>query len=145
MFTRIYGAQTGNIALTASAFLDAFRSKGNMSPYVANIPMWVVMNPKAGLMGVVMVAGPCENGGGFRPTRSERYYRNTLIGVVFCVKDKGKDMQGCSIVERDVPRYQRIPPIHLLPTRHAIVARVGLSFFAPVTRSGWLYSRTGIN
>ncbi len=35
-------------------------------------------------------------------------------------------MQGRSFVERDVPRCQRITPIHLLPTRHAIVARVGL-------------------
>jgi glucokinase len=79
LFVRIYGAQAGNLALTAGAtggvylaggiapkivsklrdilFLDAFRSKGNMSAYVENIPVRVVMNPKVGLMGAVMVAG----------------------------------------------------------------------------------------
>ncbi len=78
LFVRIYGAQAGNLALTAGAtggvylaggiapkiisklrdilFLDAFRSKGNMSAYVENIPVRVVMNPKVGLMGAVMVA-----------------------------------------------------------------------------------------
>ncbi len=77
LFVRIYGAQAGNLALSAgatggvylaggiapkiiaklkgSAFLEAFRSKGNMSAYVANIPVRVVMNPKVGLMGAVMV------------------------------------------------------------------------------------------
>lgn len=57
MFARIYGAQAGNIALTAGAFLAAFRDRGNMSAYVAAVPVRVVMNPKAGLMDVVMVAG----------------------------------------------------------------------------------------
>lgn len=79
LFLRIYGAQAGNLALTAgatggvylaggiapkiiaklkdSAFLAAFRSKGNMSAYVENIPVRVVMNPKVGLMGAVRVAG----------------------------------------------------------------------------------------
>jgi len=79
LFVRIYGAQAGNLALTAGAtggvylaggiapkiiarlrdilFLDAFRSKGKMSAYVENIPVRVVMNPKVGLMGAVMVAG----------------------------------------------------------------------------------------
>jgi glucokinase len=79
LFVRIYGAQAGNLALTAGAtggvylaggiapkiisrlrdilFLDAFRSKGKMSPYVENIPVRVVMNPKVGLIGAVMVAG----------------------------------------------------------------------------------------
>ena len=79
LFVRIYGAQAGNLALTIgatggvyiaggiapkiiaklkdSAFLDAFRSKGNMSAYVANIPVRVVMNPKVGLIGAVAVAG----------------------------------------------------------------------------------------
>ncbi len=79
LFVRIYGAQAGNLALTAGAtggvylaggiapkiisrlrdilFLDAFRSKGNMSPYVENIPVRVVMNPKVGLIGAVAVAG----------------------------------------------------------------------------------------
>lgn len=79
LFLRIYGAQAGNLALTAGAtggvylaggiapkiiamlkdgpFLTAFRSKGNMSAYVENIPVRMVMNPKVGLMGAVMVAG----------------------------------------------------------------------------------------
>lgn len=79
LFVRIYGAQAGNLALTAGAtggvylaggiapkiisrlrdilFLDAFRSKGKMSPYVENIPVRVVMNPKVGLIGAVAVAG----------------------------------------------------------------------------------------
>ncbi len=79
LFVRIYGAQAGNLALTAGAtggvylaggiapkiisrlreilFLDAFRSKGNMSAYVENIPVRVVMNPKVGLIGAVAVAG----------------------------------------------------------------------------------------
>jgi glucokinase len=79
LFVRIYGAQVGNLALTVGAtgglylaggiapkiisklkdgaFLDAFRSKGNMSAYVKTIPVWVVMNPKVGLMGAAMVAG----------------------------------------------------------------------------------------
>ena len=79
LFVRIYGAQAGNLALTAGAtggvylaggiapkiiaklkdgaFLQAFRSKGNMSAYVENIPVRVVMNPKVGLIGAVAVAG----------------------------------------------------------------------------------------
>ncbi len=79
LFVRIFGAQAGNLALTAGAtggiylaggiapkiisrlrdilFLDAFRSKGNMSAYVENIPVRVVMNPKVGLIGAVAVAG----------------------------------------------------------------------------------------
>ncbi len=79
LFVRIYGAQAGNLALTAGAtggvylaggiapkiisklrdilFLDAFRSKGNMSAYVENIPVRVAMNPKVGLFGAVAVAG----------------------------------------------------------------------------------------
>ncbi len=78
LFVRIYGAQAGNLALSAGAtggvylaggiapkiiaklkggaFLDAFRNKGNMSPYVANIPVRVVMNPRVGLIGAVMAA-----------------------------------------------------------------------------------------
>lgn len=78
LFARIYGAQAGNLALTIGAtggvylaggiapkiiakltgggFMDAFRSKGKMSDYVANIPVRVVMNPKVGLMGAVAMA-----------------------------------------------------------------------------------------
>lgn len=75
LFVRIYGAQAGNLALSvgaiggvylaggiapkiiarlkSGAFLDAFRSKGNMSAYVENIPVRVVMNPRAGLLGAL--------------------------------------------------------------------------------------------
>ncbi len=78
LFVRIYGAQAGNLALSAgatggvylaggiapkiasrfknSAFLDAFRDKGNMSAYMADIPVRVVINPKAGLLGAMGTA-----------------------------------------------------------------------------------------
>lgn len=36
-------------------------------------------------------------------------------------------MQGGSVVGRDVPRRHPLAPIHLLPTRLALAARVGLS------------------
>ncbi len=42
--------------LQDSAFLVAFRSKGNMSAYVENIPVRVAMNLKVGLIGAVAVA-----------------------------------------------------------------------------------------
>lgn len=79
LFVDIYGAQAGNLALTAGArggvyvaggiapkiisrltdgrFMRAFRSKGNMSHYVAAIPVRVVVNPNVGLMGAVRAAG----------------------------------------------------------------------------------------
>ncbi len=78
LFVDIYGAQAGNLALTAGAtggvyiaggiapkiiskitdgrFLRAFRSKGNMSHYVAAIPVQVVTNLQAGLIGATLVA-----------------------------------------------------------------------------------------
>ena len=78
LFVRIYGAQAGNLTLSAgatggvyiaggiapkiasrfknSAFLDAFRDKGNMSAYMADIPVRVVINPKAGLLGAMGTA-----------------------------------------------------------------------------------------
>lgn len=77
LFVRIYGAQAGNLALTAGAtggidiaggiapkivsvlgenFLSAFRNKGNMKNYVSAIPVRVVMNTGIGLYGAMLVA-----------------------------------------------------------------------------------------
>jgi glucokinase len=78
LFIDIYGAQAGNLALTAGAtggvyiaggiapkivswiadgrFMRAFRSKGNMAHYVAAIPVYVVTNPRVGLTGATVVA-----------------------------------------------------------------------------------------
>ncbi|MEX2164892.1 MAG: glucokinase [Sulfuricaulis sp.] len=78
LFVEIYGAQAGNLALTAGAtggvyiaggiapkivsrltdgrFLRAFRNKGKMSAYVESIPVSVVMNPEVGLIGAARLA-----------------------------------------------------------------------------------------
>lgn len=78
VFVRVYGTQAGNLALTAGAtgglyiaggiapkiisrltdgaFLAAFRDKGKMSPYVARVPVRVVMNTNVGLIGAAMAA-----------------------------------------------------------------------------------------
>ncbi|MHB8743376.1 MAG: glucokinase [Sulfuricaulis sp.] len=78
LFVDVYGAQAGNLALTAGAtggvyivggiapkilsrltngrFMRAFRDKGKMSHYVAAIPVRVVTNPEVGLIGAVRVA-----------------------------------------------------------------------------------------
>jgi len=78
LFVRIYGTQAGNLALSAGAtgglyiaggiapkiisrltdgaFLAAFRDRGNMSAYVAAVPVRVVMNTNVGLIGAVMAA-----------------------------------------------------------------------------------------
>ena len=78
LFVEIYGAQAGNLALTAGTtggvyiaggiapkivsrltdgrFLRAFRNKGKMSGYVEAIPVSVVMNPDVGLFGAARVA-----------------------------------------------------------------------------------------
>lgn len=83
MFCRIYGAQAGNLALTALAtggvyiaggiaaknidvikqggFIRAFNNKGPMSVLLNNMPVKVVMNPKVGLMGAAMVATRVKN------------------------------------------------------------------------------------
>ena len=58
--------------------MDAFRNKGNMSAYVAGVPVRVVMNPKVGLIG---------GGGGGKPpisayacsSRVQPYQPNDLI------------------------------------------------------------------
>jgi len=78
LFVDIYGAQAGNLALTAGArggvyiaggiapkilarlrdgrFLRAFLNKGKMSPYVAAVPLRVVTNPDVGLIGAALAA-----------------------------------------------------------------------------------------
>lgn len=77
LFVRIYGAQAGNLALTAGAtggidiaggiapkiisvfgenFLSAFRNKGAMMNYVNGITVRVIMNTEVGLYGAALVA-----------------------------------------------------------------------------------------
>ena len=78
MFVVAYGAETGNVALrgvtlsgiyigggiapkilpmlTTSLFLDAFRDKGTMAELVARIPVKVILNPDAGLLGAAVHA-----------------------------------------------------------------------------------------
>ena len=78
LFIDIYGAQAGNLALTAGAtggvyiaggvapkilsrctdgrFMRAFCNKGKMTPYVAAIPVQVVTNPRVGLLGAALAA-----------------------------------------------------------------------------------------
>jgi glucokinase len=78
MFLRIYGAQAGNLALTAWAqggvyvaggiaakilprlkrgdFLEAFRDKGRYREALSAFPLHVVTNPQVGLAGSVAVA-----------------------------------------------------------------------------------------
>lgn len=77
-FIRIYGAQAGNLALTALAtggvflaggiapkileqlregpFLDAFLDKGRMRPLLERIPIQVIRNPRVGLLGAALAA-----------------------------------------------------------------------------------------
>ncbi len=79
LFIDIYGAQAGNLALTAGAtggvyvaggiapriiariadgrFMRTFLDKGKMAYYVAAIPVAVVTNPDVGLLGAVRAAG----------------------------------------------------------------------------------------
>src|SRR4030067_571320 len=90
LFVRIYGAQAGNLALTAGAtggidiaggiapkiisaigenFLNAFRNKGPMTPYVRAMPVRVIMNTEAGLHGALLVASRLP---GAEPGRAQR-------------------------------------------------------------------------
>jgi len=79
LFVDIYGAQAGNLALTVGAtggvyvaggiapkiiarltdgrFMRAFCNKGKMTPYVAAVPVQVVVNPGVGLTGAALAAG----------------------------------------------------------------------------------------
>jgi glucokinase len=78
MFIKIYGAQAGNLALSVipmaglyiaggiaaknierfqeAGFLDAFREKGKMQHLVEKIPVYVILQPKVGLMGASLLA-----------------------------------------------------------------------------------------
>lgn len=78
MFVKIYGAQTGNLALATLArggvyiaggiapkiidalhtgiFMEAFNAKGRMQPLLQAIPVKVILNPKAGLIGAAVAA-----------------------------------------------------------------------------------------
>jgi glucokinase len=78
LFISVYGAQAGNLALTVlaaggvyvaggiapkiidrladGAFMRAFLNKGRLSPFLATVPVQVIMNPKAGLMGAALAA-----------------------------------------------------------------------------------------
>lgn len=78
MFVSMYGAEAGNVALTFGArggvyvaggiapkivdalredgFLDAFRAKGRMRPYVEEIPVRVVLYEDVGLLGAAAAA-----------------------------------------------------------------------------------------
>jgi glucokinase len=79
LFCEIFGAQAGNLALTVVAtggvylaggiaprladrlaegpFIAAFRNKGRLSELLSRIPVYVIMNPNAALLGAAAVAG----------------------------------------------------------------------------------------
>jgi glucokinase len=78
IFVSAYGAEAGNLAIRTVAtrglyigggiapknvpllekpqFLDAFTSKGHMRPLLESIPIKVILNPQAGLLGAATVA-----------------------------------------------------------------------------------------
>jgi glucokinase len=78
LFIKIYGAQAGNLALSVipmaglyiaggiaaknierfqeGGFLEAFRAKGKMQHLVEKIPVYVILQPKVGLMGARLLA-----------------------------------------------------------------------------------------
>ena len=78
MFLSAYGAQAGNLALTVMAqggiyvaggiapqiipvlldgtFMNAFLEKGRLSPFLARVPVHVIVNPHVGLVGAASVA-----------------------------------------------------------------------------------------
>jgi len=78
MFIKIYGAQAGNLALSVipmaglylaggiaaknierfqeAGFMDAFRAKGKMVHLVEKIPVYVILQPKVGLLGARLLA-----------------------------------------------------------------------------------------
>ncbi len=84
MFATIYGAEAGNLALKALAlnglyvgggiapklitklkdgmFMKAFADKGRYRKLLANIPVHVIMNPKAALLGAASVAAQLRRG-----------------------------------------------------------------------------------
>jgi glucokinase len=78
IFTSILGAESGNLALktmatgglylgggipprilkslVADSFMEAFKAKGRLTPMMEEIPVHVILNPKAALMGAAMEA-----------------------------------------------------------------------------------------
>ena len=78
MFVSAYGAESGNLALRGVAtagvfvgggiapkilpalqdgrFLEAFNAKGVMTELVSKIPVKVILNPEAGLLGAAVAA-----------------------------------------------------------------------------------------
>lgn len=78
MFVEAYGAEAGNLALTAVTtggvyigggiaprilpalekplFIDAFRAKGPMQPLLESMPVYVILNPQTGLLGAAVYA-----------------------------------------------------------------------------------------
>jgi glucokinase len=78
MFVEAYGAEAGNLALTAvttggvyigggiaprilpalegPTFLDAFNAKGPMQPLLESMPVFVILNPQTGLLGAAVYA-----------------------------------------------------------------------------------------
>lgn len=78
VFVSVYGAEAGNLALKAlalggvvvtggiapkilarltdSTFIDAFRDKGRLAPLMRSVPVHVVMEPRAPLLGAAKVA-----------------------------------------------------------------------------------------
>jgi glucokinase len=85
LFASIYGAEAGNLALKALAlnglylgggiaprllaklkdgtFMKAFVDKGRYKKMLGNIPVRVIMNPKAALLGAASIAAQMQNGG----------------------------------------------------------------------------------
>jgi glucokinase len=81
IFVSVYGAEAGNLALHSLAtagvyvgggiapkilpaledgrFIDAFRAKGSMADLMATIPVSVILNPQAGLLGAAVHANAC--------------------------------------------------------------------------------------
>lgn len=83
LFTSILGAEAGNLALKSLAFggiylgggivpqilpalqdgsfLDSFRAKGRFSGLLAEIPVYIILNPKAALYGAAFIAFNPQN------------------------------------------------------------------------------------
>jgi len=84
-FLSLYGAEAGNLALktlptgglyiaggvaprvrariTQGGFIAAFRDKGRMSPLLATLPVFLVLDPRVGLLGAARAAVPPSRSG----------------------------------------------------------------------------------